>query len=191
MSKPKTKKIINTFTSVILVIFLAICVLALVSSFVMKNNNEGTVNIFGHQMLVVITNSMGKCDATDVSGYEIGSIPQGSMIFIQSVPKDKAAADEWYADLKKGDVLTFRYVYAQQITITHRITSIEEKEGGYIISLAGDNVNADTQDQLYQTIDTSRENDPNYVMGKVIWTSYPFGLVIGAFQRAIYAIFKE
>ena len=47
-------------------------------------------------------------------------------------------------NVKVGDVLTFRYVYATQVTITHRITSItEEANGEFIIELAGDNKNSE------------------------------------------------
>ena len=48
-------------------------------------------------------------------------------------------ADNWalrgaaYANIKKGDVLTFRYVYDRQVTITHRVIEDPEKKetGGY------------------------------------------------------------
>jgi choline-glycine betaine transporter len=75
-------------------------------------------------------------------------------------------------------VLTFRYVYTNQVTITHRITSITEKEtGGFVIALEGDNKSAGTE-QMYQTIDTSIPNNTNYVIGKVTGQAYLLGLMI-------------
>ena len=190
MSNLKAKKAAKTVVNVLLVAFLALCIFGLVSSIVMKKNNEGAAKIFGYQMLVVITDSMGKCEVTDVSDFEIGSIPQGSLIFVQSVPDDQKKAEEWYDDLEVGDVLTFRYVYSQQITITHRITKIEEKQGGgYIISLAGDNVNTENQGQLYQVIDTSETNTPNYIMGKVTGQSRVLGFAITVLKEPLGMVF--
>ena len=116
------------------------------------------------------------------SQYEIKDIKVRSMVFIEVVPKDEREAKEWYADLEVGDVLTFRYVYAKQETITHRITDIYPNEnGGYTITLEGDNKNADSN-VLTQTIDTSLKNSPNYVIGKVTGQSYLFGLFISVLK---------
>ena len=121
---------------------------------------------------------MDKCELTDVSGYRIKSIPVKSCIFVQVAPEDEEQKKEWYARLKVGDVLTFRYVYTRQETITHRIVSIEEKDsGGYIITLEGDNKNADSE-QLRQTIDTSLTDSPNYIIGKVTGQSYFLGIIV-------------
>ena len=74
------------------------------------------------------------------------------------------------------------------MTITHRITSIEEKEdGGYIIKLAGDN-KASSETTLYQTIDTSDETSTNYVIGRVKGQSHILGVVIGTMQRVVKAL---
>jgi hypothetical protein len=116
---------------------------------------------------------MAACDHTDVSGYRIKDIPIRSLIFVRMIPEDPDDAYEWYQNLQVGDVLTFRYVYTNQVTITHRITSITEKETrGFLIELAGDNKNAES-DQLYQTIDTSIPNSTNYVIGKVLMVLRP------------------
>ena len=50
---------------------------------------------------------------------------KGLIFKISSENAEEAKA--WYADLKVGDVLTFKYVYVRQETITHRIIDIEEK----------------------------------------------------------------
>ena len=166
----------------IIYLFIALCLVAVVLVITSKKDSDGTATLFGKQMRFVQSPSMEKCEATDVSGFEIKDIPMRSMIFIDVVPDDKAKADEWYADLKVGDVLTFKYVYVRQETITHRITAIEPKEtGGYIISLEGDNKSSD-DGVLTQEIDTSLENSPNYIIGKVTGQSYPLGLLINVLK---------
>lgn len=177
MNKAKIKKIGNITVSVLLYVFLAICILAVFLT-VFSKKEDGAAEIFGYQMRVVTSESMAKCDLTDVSSYEIKDIPLRSMVFIKVMPEDPSEADEWYRSLKVGDVLTFRYVYTTQVTITHRITSITEKEtGGFVIELAGDNKNSD-EGQLYQTIDTSIPNNTDYVIGKVVGQSHLIGIIM-------------
>ena len=123
--------------------------------------------MFGYQFRIVTSDSMAACEFTDVSEFEIKDIPLRSMLFVQTMPENKEEHDDWYRGLKVGDVLTFRYVYINQVTITHRITAITEKEtGGFLIELAGDNRTSETG-QLNQTIDTSVPNNTNYIIGKV------------------------
>ncbi len=179
MEKSRIKKIGRVILNVIIYIFLAVCICAVILTLFSKRDSDGAAEIFGYQMRIVSSSSMEKCEHTDVSDYEIKSIPLRSMIFIQLVPEDEKEADEWYGELEVGDVLTFRYVYhTKQETITHRITSITEKEtGGYIIELEGDNKNSDS-DQLYQTIDTSVPYSTNYVIGKVTGQARVFGAIM-------------
>lgn len=177
MEKMKAKKIGAVVMDVLLYIFLAVCLLAVVLAIFSKKDADGAANVLGYQMRVVTSDSMAACSLTDVSEYPIGDIPVRSMVLIETVPKDAAKATEWFRSLKVGDVLTFRYLYANQVTITHRITSITEKEtGGFHISLAGDNKNSQSG-QLYQQIDTSVPDSPNYVIGKVVGKTYLLGLV--------------
>ena len=185
MKKKNTKKIGNSILNILLFIFLVFCVLSVIITIFSKKDVDGASEVFGYQMRIVTTNSMGACDQTDVSDFEIGSIPVNAMVFVKLLPVDTSKHDDWYRSLKAGDVLTFRYVYTTQITITHRITSITEKEtGGFIIELAGDNKNSDS-DQLYQKIDTSVPNNTNYVIGKVVGKSVVFGGVISVLKNPI------
>ena len=164
--------------NILLYIVLALCIFTVVLTVLSKKAVDGAAEIFGYQMRVVASGSMEECAETDVSAYEIGPIPIRSMIFVEVMPSDPAEADEWYRSLKVGDVLTFRYVYTTQVTITHRITSISEKEtGGFIIKLAGDN-KADDSQPLYQTIDTSIPNNTNYIIGKVTGQAYLLGVLM-------------
>ena len=175
-------KVARIIGNVLLYMFIVIAVLGVILTITGKKDADGATTIFGKQMRIVQSPSMEKCDDTDVSGYEIKDIPTKSMIFIEVVPEDKNEAEKWYADVKVGDVLTFKYVYVRQETITHRVTKIEAKEtGGYIFHLEGDN-KAEDSETLTQTIDTSLDNSPNYVVGKVTGKSYFLGLLVSTLK---------
>lgn len=178
------RKAAKVLANILLYAFMAICIFGVILTITAKKDEDGTATILGKQIRYVLSPSMEECDATDVTKYDIKDIPTGSMVFIDVVPEDEAEAEKWYADLEIGDVLTFKYVYVKQETITHRITDIQQKDGGYIIMLEGDNKNSDSG-TLTQTIDTSQKNSPNYVIGKVTGQSYLFGLFIGALKAPI------
>lgn len=184
MNKTKFKKAIGIVGNILLYLFLALCIIAVVLTVFSKRDVDGASEILGYQMRIVTTSSMEKCELTDVSGYKIKSIPIKSMIFVETVPDDEKEAEEWYAELKAGDVLTFRYVYTTQVTITHRITDITKTDGGYIIHLEGDNKNSDSS-LLTQVIDTSIPENTNYVIGKVVGQSYPLGLFLSILKTPI------
>ena len=185
MNKAKLKKIGSIFGNVILYIFIAICLFSVFLTIFSKKDADGAAEVFGYQMRVVVSDSMAKCEYTDVSDYKIKSIPIRSMIFVKVIPDDPSEADEFYRSLKVGDVLTFRYVYTTQETITHRIVSIYEKgTGGFVIELAGDNKTSE-EGQLRQTIDTSVPNNMNYVIGKVTGQAYLVGLVMSFLMQPI------
>lgn len=170
---------------VILFCFLAIATASVLITLFSEKNETGAVELFGYQTLIVTSNSMEECSETDVSKYEIQSIPKNAMVLVQLVPENEAEANSWYRSLRVGDVLTFRYYYAQQITITHRITNITEKKtGGFIIELEGDNKNSNV-DQLKQTIDTSDAASMNYVIGKVKFASIFPGLLLSALKSPL------
>lgn len=189
MKKTKIKKICAICFNIILYLFLALGVFSVILTITSKKSVDGASEIFGYELRVVTSDSMAECEQTDVSEYEIKSIPIRSMIFVQKIPQNEAEADEWYRSLEVGDVLTFRYVYTNQVTITHRITSITEKDtGGFLIELAGDNKNADS-DQLYQTIDTSIPENMNYVLGKVMGQSVMLGNILTILKSPIGLIF--
>lgn len=188
-TKSRAGKVGRIVGNILLYLFLALCIFSVFLTVFSKKEADGAAEIFGYQMRIVTSASMEKCDKTDVSAYDIGDIPVRSMIFVKTMPDDPAEADEWYRSLKVGDVLTFRYVYTTQVTITHRITSIVEKEsGGFIIKLAGDNVNDNSQ-PLYQTIDTSIPNNTNYVIGKVTGQAYLFGVLMSIITTPVGMVF--
>ena len=185
MNRSKVKNTGRIAMNVLLYLFLAICIFSVFFTMFSKKSVDGAAEILGYQMRVVTSESMAKCDLTDVSDYKIKDIPLRSMVFVKVMPDDPADAEEWYRSLKVGDVLTFRYVYTSQVTITHRITSITEKDsGGFIIELAGDNKNEDNG-QLEQVIDTSIPNNTNYVIGKVVGQAKIFGFAMSFLMNPI------
>lgn len=189
MNREKLKKVGKVAMDVLTYIFLAICIFTVLITILSKKDVDGAAEVFGYQMRVVTSDSMSECEFTDVSEFQIKDIPLRSMIFVKVMPDDPLKADEWYRGLQEGDVLTFRYVYTTQVTITHRVVSITEKEtGGFVIDLAGDNKNSES-DQLYQTIDTSIPNNTNYVIGKVVGQSYILGVIMSFLRQPLSIVF--
>lgn len=185
MKKDTFKKITNIIGNIIMYIFLAVCIFAVIITVFSKKDADGASEIFGYQFRLVVSDSMAKSEHTDVSNYEIKSIPINSMIFVELMPEDPKEADDWYRSIKVGDVLTFRYVYTSQMTITHRVVGITEKEtGGFIIELEGDNKNSSSH-LLVQTIDTSVPNSLNYVIGKVTGQAYLLGLFLTLIRQPV------
>jgi len=174
-------------TGLILTCILAvICTAMIIITIISPKGADGASQIFGYELRIVESNSMEECDATDVSKYEIGSFPKNTMIIVELVPDREDEAFDWYSGIKVGDVLTIRYTYDRQITITHRVINITPNEDGkgYTIELQGDNVNSDAS-RLTQVIDTSKTEGRDYVIGKVIWKSHAVGSVVSGLQRFV------
>ncbi len=183
--KSALKKALRITGDMLLLLVIALAMFACVVSIASKKDSDGTATVFGMQLRFVQSDSMAECDLTDVSEYEIKSIPVKSCVFIEVVPDGEQEKSEWYKSLQVGDVLTFKYVYSRQETITHRIVNIATNEtGGYVITLEGDNKSSD-DGLLSQTIDTSLDDSPNYVIGKVTGQSYLLGLIVYALKTPV------
>lgn len=180
------RKALRIILDVITGLFVVCAIFTLAISVVSKKDSDGTATIFGTQLRFVQSDSMAKCDQTDVSEYKIKSIPVKSCVFVEVMPEDETKKEEWLSDIEVGDVLTFKYVItSKQETITHRVVSIVDKDtGGYIITLEGDNKASDTG-VLQQVIDTSKADSPNYIIGKVVGQSYVLGVIIYAFKTPL------
>lgn len=181
----KRNRVFSVIINVLLYSFLALCVFLLVIAISSKKDSDGAATVFGRQIRLIRSDSMTESESTDVSEFEIKDLPIKTLIFIETVPEKAEEKEDWYAELEVGDVLTFRYVYVSQETITHRIISIAEKEtGGYIIELQGDNAASGTHAGV-QTIDTSETESPNYVIGKVTGSSRLLGLLVYALKTPV------
>lgn len=194
-TKQKVLKALQIAGDVLFCLVIAFALFVLIISVSAKRDADGTANVFGYQLRFVRSGSMEKCDQTDVSGYKIKSIPVKSCVFIKKAPApdDQQALNEWCSALSVGDVLTFQYskygaANIQDKVITHRIVKIEPKEGGYIITLEGDNKN-DTGSVGQQVIDTTKADGLDYIIGKVEGQSYFLGLCVYALKSPIGLIF--
>ncbi len=184
-SNPKVKKTFQIISNVLSYLFLTVCIILVVLIIGSKKNQDGAMNFFGRQIRIVVSDSMAECEQTDVSEYEIKSIPVKSMVFIENIPKNQTEKNEWYSSLKVGDVVMFNYVYVSQITLTHRIINITEKDGGYLIYLKGDNQSANSLEQI---IDTTQIDSENHILGKVTGQSYGLGAMVIALKNPVIII---
>lgn len=181
----KVKKILKIGANVLTYAFLVLCIFTLFIAVSSKKDSDGAATVFGKQIRIIRSDSMAKSEFTDVSDYKIKSIPIKSLIIVETVPKAEAKREAWFSKLKVGDVLTFRYVFVSQETVTHRITEIQPKEGGgYIIKLQGDNTTSESGAGT-QTIDTSDLESPNYVIGKVTGQSRALGVLVYALKTPV------
>ena len=194
-TKQKVLKALQIAGDVLFCLIIAFALFVLIISVSSKRDADGTATVFGYQLRFVRSGSMEKCDQTDVSGYKIKSIPVKSCVFIKKAPApdDQQALNEWCSALSVGDVLTFQYskygaTNIQDKVITHRIVKIEPKEGGYIITLEGDNKN-DTGSVGQQVIDTTKADGLDYIIGKVEGQSYFLGLCVYALKSPVGLVF--
>lgn len=194
-TKQKVLKALQIAGDVLFCLIIAFALFVLIISVSSKRDADGTATVFGYQLRFVRSGSMEKCDQTDVSGYKIKSIPVKSCVFIKKAPApdDQQALNEWCSALSVGDVLTFQYskygaTNIQDKVITHRIVKIEPKEGGYIITLEGDNKN-DTGSVEQQVIDTTKADGLDYIIGKVEGQSYFLGLCVYALKSPVGLVF--
>ena len=177
------KKIFKITSDILLYCFIFLGLITIIITLSSKKDIDGATNIFNYQLRLVITDSMAKCSETNVSKYKIKSIPKNSLVLIKKIE------DNAYKKIKEGDVLTFRYLYTEQVTITHRVKSIVEKDtGGYIIELVGDNKTGESE-LLVQTIDTSIEESPNYIIGEVVYTSIIIGFILNMLKSSLGIVF--
>ena len=168
-------------------IFIFIAAFLTIMTISIKKDSNEAITLGGYQLMVVETESMEKNDLVDVSDYDIKSIKKDSLVVVRVVPKDNPY--EFYDDIEENDVLTFKYEIAnRQKIITHRVIDIEEKEGGFVFYLRGDNINEDGTTSV-QIIDTTEEDSFNYVIGKVVSVNYPVGLVLSSLKSKVGIIF--
>ena len=171
-SKKVLKIILNVFFYLIIALIVAFDVFALVSKFSMKSET-GAMNFFGHETRIVLTGSMEGDDGLyiDHPEYKIKKINVHDAIFIDTVPADEEKQEEFYQDIKVGDVLTFIYQKGGNVVVTHRVVKIDINEHHYIFTMRGDNPKGDNiiydNDQYTQTV----YSDRGEILGKVTGTN--------------------
>lgn len=155
------KKVLNIIYYIFFVFFLLLAVLS-VSSRITKGKIGNT------QFLVVASSSM---DGEKQDDYSIKTIPVKSLIAIDLVKEGKE--EDFYSQLKKGDVLTFNYVPLNNVTITHRIISdpVKDSSGVYKFILRGDAVEESETQTVYSDGRTGE------ILGKVTYVSLPLGQI--------------
>lgn len=180
----KLKKTVKFLSNILFYLILAISLFVLVLVISIKKNSEDAATVFGYQLRIVQSSSMEKHESVDTSHFDIKDIKVKSVVFIKVAPSDDQELNEWYKTIEVGDVLTFKYVYTKQETITHRVIEIQEKGSGYLITLEGDNKAGDLN-TLTQVIDTTVIENPNYIIGKVVGQSYLLGLFLYTLRNPI------
>ncbi len=173
------KKVVTVVSNIILYAFVAVSIIGVLLTLTAKQGKDGTATVLGIQLRYVLSPSMEKSEYTNTDDFVIKDIPQSSVVLVRVVPTEPDLEYEWYDSLEVGDVLTFRYVYTTQETITHRIVDIYEKDdkSGFMIYLEGDNKSSESG-ALTQVIDTSVENGYNYVIGRVVGVSRVLGFLV-------------
>lgn len=205
----KGKKALNIAVDVVLYLFLAFSVLLLIMTLVSRKRGGDAVNLFGREARIVVSNSMEMSEDEEfnksIQQYKIKDIKVRTMVFIKRAPDpetDPEKAKAFYASLKVGDVLTFRYYFggakpdwandnSAQPVITHRIVDLTPLDDGHFrIVLQGDNRAAghtpDVQ-TLYTDAYLGNRGDERYkeVIGKVTGKSVVLGNIAYAVRQPI------
>ena len=78
--------------NVLLYVVLAIALFVVVLSIATKKDADGAATVFGKQIRIVRSDSMEKCEETDVSGFDIKDLPIKTLLVIDVVPTDAEEA---------------------------------------------------------------------------------------------------
>ncbi len=161
VKKSTWKKVLDIIYYIFLGIFLLLAIVSVTSR--ITNGKIGNT-----QFLVVASSSM---DGEKQEDYSIKTIPVKSLIAIDLVKDGKE--EDFYSQLKKGDVLTFNYVSLNNVTITHRIISdpVKDSSGVYKFELRGDAVEESEIQTVYSDGRTGE------ILGKVTYVSLPLGQI--------------
>lgn len=162
------KIILEVFEWVLIIAFALFAILCLVFTR-STPTSKSSGNLFGYETRLVVSGSMeGTDEFYKDKNYSVGRIQTGSLIFLESLPSDSKSDSykTFVNNIKVGDVLTFTPVnISQEMSITHRVISIEEKGNIKYFTTKGDAPSI-----------TATETFPqNNIIGKVTKTSYFLG----------------
>ena len=105
MNKTKTKVVITIVANIVLYVFLAVCIISVFFTLFSKRDSDGAAEVFGYQMRVVTSDSMGKCEHTDVSEYKIKDIPSVSFSTYGEVDKFLRKFRRGAINVYKGEII--------------------------------------------------------------------------------------
>lgn len=163
--KGKKSKIIRNITDGILIVFIAIVALGEMIGLFTRSSNYGVPNVFGHQFMVVLTDSMAK----DEDGKEV--YPVGDGLVVKKVDLNT---------IKVGDDISFYWPDIRAI-ITHRVYQIDyEADTTTLKDFVCHGINTDATNY---TPDQHQTVAPKYVLGKVTASSKALGGFIQAMQQ--------
>ena len=188
-NKSKIKRTLSITGYILLFLLLILDVLLIIGKL---NSTNGVSNFFGTEVYTVLTGSMEGSEEfyAEHPEYSIKSCPIDSAIFVERAPEPiydgdsdelkitkQEAIDNYYSNIKVGDVLTFIYQHGRSYIITHRIIDIQVNNGVYKFTLRGDNPTGD------KTITSSSptqevQSDSGLVIGKVKGVNVPLGKFI-------------
>ena len=180
----KKKSKVGFILNIVLYVFLGALLvfdgIVLYSKFNMKSA-DGTVNFFGREVRIVLTNSMVGTDEfyKEHPDYKIKRIDPHDAVYVQTAPpadtKDQSKIDNFYKNIKVGDILTFIDTKHNDVTNTHRIievsTRTNPKTGGtiYDFKMLGD-APAAQKDKVQDA-----SSDDGKVLGKVTGVNKSLG----------------
>lgn len=171
-TKSKGKLISKIITGIFATLVLILLISQVVGAITSKNN-YGVPNLFGKQILVILTDSMEPAYKVDEA------------IFVNKVDLKTLKASTT-PEAKDGDTITF-YDPQNKIVITHRIIEVIEREdGGIDFRTLGDNLNAQTCLARYNgpcTIANADYVKGENVLGVVVGKSAFYGQVINATKK--------
>ncbi len=186
MGKEKTKKILGIISNVFLYAFLILAIVLVGLSIASRKDGGDAMTLFGRQMRIVVSASMEECDQTDVSEFDIKSIPVRSMVFIETVPENEEDAKVWYDELEVGDVCTFQYkIGGKAQIITHRIIAKTAENNGWKIELQGDNKSDSENVKMGTQIIHTGTEGVEYIIGKVTGQSRVLGFLTYVMKQPI------
>lgn len=162
-----TKRIIKVLIYIILIAFIVLSATLVTFTLIQKKSGED-ITVFGYKYMRVLTGSM----EGEEQPYKIKTIKTDSLIAV------KVADEDFYKNLKVGDVITFKWAGPEGvINLTHRVHSIQESEGVYYITTHGDANNTDSYEYLASTDES--------VIGKVTYANATLGKCIKFLQTKL------
>lgn len=205
-------KIVWNIVSWVLVGFCLLFAVSIIVARVKMPNQNSVMSIGGTEMRIVLTGSMEGSDEFYEQNpeYEIKDLPVDTLLFIKKVPyhddeeTQARLQNEFYEDVKEGDILTFYYSGTSYI-VTHRVIEKTYENGIYTFVCRGDNPEGDKFISEASPTQTVKSNS-GHIIGKVTGANFALGwtiknvvqnkvvvilvIIVPSFIMMVYEIFK-